>query len=314
MYANSTAILRADIQEAVIQAGGADQGLIGALVLPPLEVNAKSGQYLKIETAAGHLMRVDADAAKRAPDGGYSRINRSWVADTYLTEDRGLEELIDDSQQADISRFLDVEATVAKLLLRNLKLAHEARVASAVFNTSTFSATAAGTAWTNAAADPISDILDAIARLLKKGVAANTLIVNQDAYNLLRKNAKVQSYIFGSVGTGDLRNVDATLIGANLGIQNVFVASAAYDVSKRGATAASGSFIWASNRAWVGNVAGGAFQSGGAGRTITWRDDSPDLFTVETYRDESRRSGVVRVRQNTAEKIIDSTAGEVITW
>ena len=313
MYANSTAILRADIQEAVIQAGGADQGLIGSLVLPPLEVNAKSGQYLKIETAAGHLMRVDSDAAKRSGDGSYSRINRSWVADTYLTEDRGLEELVDDSQQADIARFLDVEATVAKLLLRNLKLAHEARVAAAIFNTSTFTATAAGSAWTLAGADPVSDVLDAIARLLKKGVQANALIVNQDVYNLLRKNAKVQSFIFGSVGTGDLRNVDSALIGANLGLQ-VFVASAAYDTSKRGAASASGSFIWASNRAWVGNVAGGAFQGGGAGRTITWRDDSPNLFTVETYRDEQRRSGVVRVRQNTAEKIIDSTAGEVITW
>lgn len=314
MYANSTAILRADIQEAVIQSGGADAGLIGGLVMPPLEVSAKSGQYLKIETAAGNLMKVDADAAKRAQDGSYSRINRSWVADTYLTEDRGLEELVDDSQQADLSRFLDVEATVAKLLLRNIKLAHETRVAAAIFNSSTFNATAAGTAWTNSAADPVSDILDAIARLLKKGVSANALVINQDVYNLLRKNAKVQSFIFGSVGTGDLRNVDATLIGANLGIQNVFVASAAYDSSKRGAATASGSFVWSSAKAWVGNVAGGNFQAGGAGRTLTWKDDSPDLFTVETYRDESRRSGVVRVRQSTAEKVIDSTAGELITW
>jgi hypothetical protein len=236
------------------------------------------------------------------------------VADTYLTEDRGLEELVDDSQQADLSRFLDVEATVAKLLLRNIKLAHETRVAGAIFNSSNFNATAAGTAWTNSAADPVSDILDAIARLLKKGVSANALVINQEVYNLLRKNAKVQSFIFGSVGTGDLRNVDATLIGANLGLQNVFVASAAYDSSKRGATTAAGSFVWSSAKAWVGNVAGGNFQAGGAGRTLTWKDDSPDLFTVETYRDESRRSGVVRVRQSTAEKIVDSTAGELITW
>lgn len=314
MYANSTAILRADIQEAVIQAGGADAGLIGGLVMPPLEVSANSGQYLRIDNAAGNLMKVDGEAARRAQDGSYSRINRSWTKDTYLTEDRGLEELVDDSQQADLARFLDVEATVAKLLLRNIKLAHESRVASAIFNTGTFNATAAGTAWTNAAADPVSDILDAIARLLKKGVSANTLVVNQDVYNLLRKNAKVQSFIFGSVGTGDLRNVDAALIAANLGIEKVLVASAAYDASKRGAATPSGTFIWASNRAWIGNVAEGNFQAGGAGRTLTWKDDSPDLFTVETYRDEGRRSGVVRVRQSTAEKVIDSTAGELVTW
>jgi hypothetical protein len=312
MYANAGASLRGDIQQAVIQAGGADQGLIGGLVMPPLSVGTKAGQYLKLDLAAAHLMRVDGDAAKRGQDGSYSRISRSFTSDTYLCEDRGLEELVDDSQQADLSRFLDTEATIAKLLLRNIKLAHESRVASAIYNTSNFNNTTVGTVWSNSAADPVSDILAALERLAKKGVQANTLVVNLEVYNLLRKNAKVQSYIFGSVGTGDLRNVDAALIGQNLNIQNVLVASAASDSSKKG-QAFSGGFIWGSNRAWVGNVQSGDFVAGGAGRTITWSADSSDLFTVETYRDESRRSGVIRVRQHTAEKVVDSTAGELLT-
>jgi hypothetical protein len=313
MYANTGATLRGDIQQAVIQAGGADLGLIGAQVMPPLSVATKAGQYLKIDIGTGHLMRVDADASLRGQDGSYNRISRAFTSDTYLCADRGLEELIDDSQQADLSRFLDTEATIAKLLLRNIKLGHEIRVANTIFNSSNFTATAAGTAWSNSASDPVSDILSALERLAKKGIQANTLVVNLEVYNLLRKNAKVQSYIFGSVGTGDLRNVDAALIAQNLNIQNVLVASAAYDTSKKG-QADSGSFIWASNRAWVGNVQGGDFVAGGAGRTLTWTADSSDLFTVETYRDESRRSGVVRVRQHTAEKVVDSTAGQLITW
>jgi hypothetical protein len=169
-----------------------------------------------------------------------------------------------------------------------------------------------GTVWSNSAADPVTDLQDAISRLRKKGVDANTLVVNLDVYNALRKNAKVQSYIFGSVGTGDLRNVDAALIAANLGIDRVLVASAAYDSSKKG-QAASGSFIWGSNRAWIGNVQSGDFVAGGAGRTLTWTGDASDLFVVETYRDEARRSGVVRVRQHTSEKVVDATAGELLT-
>lgn len=314
MYSNTGAILRGDIQQAVVQAGGASEGLIGAQVMPPLPVATKAGQYLKIDVASGHLMRVEGDGAtKRNADGSYSRISRAFTSDTYLCEDRGLEELIDDSQQADIARFIDTEATIARLLLRNIQLAHETRVASAIFG-GTFNSTPAGTAWTSASADPVTDLLDALARLRKKGVAGNALVLNLDAYNLLRKNAKMQSYIFGSVGTGDLRNVDAALISANLGIQNVFVATAAYDSSKKGQASASGSFIWASNKAWIGNVASGDFVAGGAGRTLTWSGDANDLFVVETYRDESRRSGVVRVRQHTAEKVVDSTAGELITW
>ena len=312
MYANTGAVLRGDIQQAVIQAGGADNGLIGGLVMPPLSVATKAGQYLKIDIATGHLMRVDADAAKRNADGSYSRVSRAFTSDTYLCEDRGLEELIDDSSQADISRFLDTEATIAKLLLRNIKLAHETRVAAAIFNTSNFNNTTGGTVWSNSAADPVSDLQDAISRLRKKGVDANTLVVNLDVYNALRKNAKMQSYIFGSVGTGDLRNVDAALIAANIGIEKVLVASAAYDSSKKGQSA-SGSFIWGSNRAWIGNVQSGDFVAGGAGRTLTWTGDASDLFVVETYRDEARRSGVVRVRQHTSEKVVDSTSGELLT-
>ena len=312
MYANTGAVLRGDIQQAVIQSGGADSGLIGGLVMPPLSVATKAGQYLKIDTATGHLMRVDADASKRNADGSYSRISRAFTSDTYLCEDRGLEELIDDSNQADLSRFLDTEATIAKLLLRNIKLAHETRVAAAIFNTSNFNNTTVGTVWSDSAADPITNLQDAISRLRKKGVDANTLVVNLDVYNLLRKNAKVQSYIFGSVGTGDLRNVDASLIAANLGISQVLVASAAYDSSKKG-QAASGSFVWSSSKAWIGNVQSGDFVAGGAGRTLTWTGDASDLFVVETYRDEARRSGVVRVRQHTSEKVVDSTAGELLT-
>jgi hypothetical protein len=311
MYANTSASLRGDIQQAVIQAGGADNGLIGGLVMPPLSVATKAGQYLKMEAAGGHLMRVDANAAKRAQDGSYNRISRQFNADTYLCEDRGLEELVDDSQQADLARFLDTEATIAKLLLRNIKLAHESRVASAIFNSGNFNTSSLTTAWSNSSSDPVTDILSALERLAKKGVQANTLVVNLEVYNLMRKNAKLQSYIFGSVGTGDLRNVDAALIGQNFNLPNVFVASAASDSSKKG-QAFSGGFIWGSGYAWVGNVQGGDFVAGGAGRTLTWSADSSDLFTVETYRDEARRSGVIRVRQHTAEKVVDSTAGELI--
>jgi hypothetical protein len=34
---------------------------------------------------------------------------------------------------------------------------------------------------------------------------------------------------------------------------------------------------------------------------------------TETYRNETRRSNIVRVRQNTTEKIVDATQGTLIT-
>jgi hypothetical protein len=60
-------------------------------------------------------------------------------------------------------------------------------------------------------------------------------------------------------------------------------------------------------------VQGGEYQAGGCGRTIQWDRDTTGLFTPETYRDDSRRSNILRVRQHTAEKVIDETAGILIT-
>jgi hypothetical protein len=46
---------------------------------------------------------------------------------------------------------------------------------------------------------------------------------------------------------------------------------------------------------------------------LVWSDDAPGGFVSESYRDEARRSNVLRVRMNTAEKIIDANAGVRIT-
>jgi flagella basal body P-ring formation protein FlgA len=51
----------------------------------------------------------------------------------------------------------------------------------------------------------------------------------------------------------------------------------------------------------------------GVGRTIVWTADAPGMFVTETYRSEPRRGDMVRVRMHSAEKIVDATAGELLT-
>jgi hypothetical protein len=51
---------------------------------------------------------------------------------------------------------------------------------------------------------------------------------------------------------------------------------------------------------------------GGAGRTFYW-DKEGGLFVTESYRDESLRSNVIRVRQHDVIKVVDGTSGELIT-
>ena len=63
----------------------------------------------------------------------------------------------------------------------------------------------------------------------------------------------------------------------------------------------------------VANLQGGEFTAGGVGRTLVWADDAPGGFISETFRDDARRSNVLRVRMNTAEVVIDANAAVRIT-
>jgi hypothetical protein len=126
--------IRADINQALIEAP-AEIGLIGADILPLLPVSAKSGVYLKVQTADADLL--NADAAKRTAGSEYARAIRKFTSDTYDCIESGLEELIDDSFKQDASRFFSLEAETAKFLLRQVKLSHEKRVADLLWATTT---------------------------------------------------------------------------------------------------------------------------------------------------------------------------------
>jgi hypothetical protein len=97
-----------------------------------------------------------------------------------------------------------------------------------------------------------------------------------------------------------------------LGVETLYVGKAPRNSNTKG-QAYSGSFIWGNNVFAVCQIAGGEYTAGGVGRTIQWTKDTTGLFTPETYRSDERRSNILRVRQHTAEKVIDETACELIT-
>ncbi len=127
--------IRADINQALIEAPQADVGLIGAELLPLQNVQAKSGTYLKVQLAAGELL--SNNSAARGAGSEYQRGIRSFTSANYDTQEFGLEELLDDSSVQDLSRFFAVESETAKFLLRQIKLGHEKRVSDLIWAGST---------------------------------------------------------------------------------------------------------------------------------------------------------------------------------
>jgi len=307
--------IRADINQALIE-GPSDVGLIGAEALPLLNVPAKSGVYLKA-TLAGADLR-NADALKRDISSEYATISRSYTSANYSTTEYGLTEFLDDSLKADLNRFFSIEASSAKFLLRQLKLSHEKRVSDLLWAGSTPFTTAdqsPAVNYTEALLTTINapaDVAAAKLALNKLGYEANAVLMSANVFERIRRSTLLQNMFFGVISDVGPRLLDEKQVAAGLGVERVLIGRAARNTANKN-LAYSGSFIIPDTKIIVANLQGGEFTAGGVGRTLVWADDAPGGFISETYRDDARRSNVLRVRMNTAEVVIDANAAVRIT-
>ena len=306
-YANSNALPRAEISQAVFEAQSNSNALpfIGLQAYPILTVPARSGEYLKIDVGTGEVF--NPDGLKTEAGSNRARVTRRFTSDTYACSSFELEELLPDETAMDLGRYFDVEVASASFLNTQLLIGHEQRVADIVFGTgfTAVSATAAYTAGATANIDLAFDVDAAQVELAKKNVQADTVIMSLQVFNRVRRSTKLLTNIFGLVKP-DVRPATAQEVADALGVQNILIGRAAKNGAKKGQTY-SGSFIWGNNKIAVAKLGAGEFNSGGVGRTLLWSEDSPTAVVAETYRDEARRSNVIRCRHNTAEKTIDSS-------
>lgn len=306
-YVNSNALPRAEISQAVFEAQS-NLGVlpfIGLEVLPILTVPARSGEYVKIDV--GPAEAFNPDAARTAPGSDRSRVTRRFTTDNYTCNSFELEELLPDETSSDLGRYFDVEVASATFLNNQLMLSHEQRVCDLLYGAgiSAISATAAYTAGSSETLDIAKDVDDAQTELAKKNVIADTVIMSLLVFNRIRRSTKLLNNIFGPVkNVTQARPVSAEEVASALNVNTVLIGRAAKNGAAKGQTY-NGSFIWTNNKIIVAKLGGGEFTAGGLGRTLLWQEDSPTALVSETYRDEARRSNVIRCRHNTSEKLID---------
>jgi len=315
-FINGGTTIRADINQALIEAPQADVGLIGAQLLPIQNVDAKAGTYLKVQLAAGELL--SNNALNRESGSNYSRGIRSFASANYATNEFGLEELVPDDASADLNRFFSYESETAKFLLRQLKLSHEKRVNDVVWASSTPFTIADQSPAVNytqalvATCDIARDVATAKLALAQYGYEANCVAMSANVFELIRRSTLLQNQFFGVISSTGARLLSEAEIAAALGVTNLLVGRAAINTAGKNKSY-SGSFVVSSAKIVVGQVSGGEFTAGGMGRTLVWTGDAAGGFVSESYRDEARRSQVLRVRMNTDEVIIDPNAAVRIT-
>ena len=316
MYSNTAAVFRGDIAGVLEQAKDWETNLIGTRVLPILNVPVRAGQYPSFKLKEGQLLKNDVK--NRAPYSAFARGTRAFNYESYNALEYGYEEAVDDTVTADISRFFDAEVIAAKLARRKLLLAHELRVSAAVFNTSNFTSTNSGTAYTTAnlaTFDVGQDVQEAIDRLLANGESSTNLrvVIPYPVWTRIRASTKFQNRLRGvGLSTDTILNASTEAAAQVFGVQEVLIGRASYDSAPEG-IAFSSSNVWANTYIWVGSVteSSSGYFGGGAGFTLNWSEYGPAVG-VFTYRDETIKSNIVRGSHYVAEKIVNANAGQLI--
>jgi hypothetical protein len=293
-------------------------GFVWNRVLPVFEVAKSSGTFGRIPIE----QLLQNRETKRAPGAGYARSNFTFTTDNFATEEHGAEEPVDDREAELYSDFFDAEVVAAQramdVVLRNA----EKRVASAIFNTTTWNGaaltTGISTEWsTVASAAPITDVNAARNKVWDgSGVWPNALIITKKVFFNLRNCTQVKDAIAASGAGFATRQTDINeaMLASVFDLDYVIVAGSGKNTANEG-QAISIAPIWDDEYAMVCRVAtSNDIREPCIGRVFHWgQDGSSVMGTVESYRDETVRSNIIRCRHDVDEKVLYPELGHLLS-
>lgn len=312
-YNTSDSTPRLDISTLLMEAVHQDKHFVASSLLPVYGSEREVGRYPKFRIGKGELLKKESQ--KRGATGTYNESEEQFEWDSYQTAEYGHEKRVDDTVRKQMRDFFDSDMVTAKFCMNKVMLDYEVEAATAIMDPSVFTASAAGTAYTEAnlaTMDFPADLNATIEALTLNGEEPNTIVISLSVYNRLKRSKLLQTYLYGHLNTTQGgSNITPTLVAEAFGIPNIVIAKKSYDNAIKGKQNVVP--VWGNSHIWVGEVQGGDFMNGGAGRTIIWDADSEGgLFTTDQYRDEARRGDKIRVRSNRVIKIVNPNSGRLI--
>lgn len=294
--------------------GGGNQGFIGMNVMPIFDTVLQSAEYPVIPTEA----LLKSHDTSRSARGSYNRDTYDFILQNFSCKENGHEELLDDSEASLYARYFDAESVAVErgsgILLRSL----EQRIADIAQNTANAAGTApVANAWSNpATATPKADVKDAISSLRNaSGIKADTAVMGYDAFQNVLVTNELKTYLqYTSPHLVESEDAQKQVLARYLGVRQVLVGDSVKDSAKKGkATVITD--IWDNAKVCVMKLSSGGqdLKEPAFGRTFLWTADSPSVITTETYRAETQRSNVYRVRQYTDEAVQFIGANYILT-
>jgi hypothetical protein len=290
-------------------------GSIAYQVCPVVNVALQADTYGRIPIEQFLQIRN----TKRAPGAGYDRGASTFTENNYATKEHGLEDVVDDRDAKRYQSYFDAELHAARRTRLQVLLAAEKRVSDLMMNATTFTSqtTSLNAALTSyATSDPLAAVETSVQNIYNRtGLWANTLILGRQNFRHLRQNDKVIDRVASSGAGSSARVADIGVeqLSAVFDLPNILVGGMSTNTANRG-LAASISAMWPSSYMMVAYIdPSGDHQAPTLGRTFHWDEDGSELLgAVETYREDNKRSTIVRVRHDTHEKLEYPELGELI--
>lgn len=293
------------------------QGFVGTRVLPILNVGVPSGTFGKIPIE----QLIKARDTARAPGAGYSRGNWTFTQDTFATAEQGAEEIVDDRESTIYANYFQAEQISTQRAVDAILRNQELRFAALIGNTSTWTGSALttdiSTPWaTVASATPVDDVEAAVRKVRdNSGMLPNAMVISWLTY----RNLRLSDQILDRCQTQGFQDVRAGKIGvahlsAVFDLPNIIVAGSIKDSDAEGDATTIAS-IWNDEYCMVCRIAEtDDIREPCIGRTFHYSEDgSTPLGTIESYREESRRGDVIRVRHEVGEKVMYPEMGHLLT-
>jgi hypothetical protein len=311
---SSLATLRPDIAESFTEFDLEQNinGFIWDQLMPTFDVGRASGNFGRIPIEQ-LLQNRDTE---RAPGSGYARGKWNFEPDFYATREHGAEEPVDDNEAAMYDDYFDAEVVSALRARSAVLMNAERRVISKVLSIS--NTDTAAVKWDlPGTAKPIDDIEAAVLAIYDaSGLWPDTLCMSRKTFRLLRNVEQILDRIASS-GAGSptkATDVTASMLAQVFDIPKIVIAGSTENTANMGQSGVFGQ-IWDESKVFIGRTASSNdFREPCIGRTFHWNGDGSQIAgTVESYRDETVRADIIRVRHQVDEKLLYEEAGFILT-
>ena len=287
---------------------------IASKVLKPFGVEKQEGTITMMTREA--MTRLGRDGLKRAPGATYARRDIDTDSQTFKCLGYGEEVPMPDEDAANYRNIFDADAVAGKQAFADLLRGLEYRVATAVFNTTTWTGAALYTdnssaAWTTAGSDIIGQVQAAKDKIKDvTGVTANALITHPDnVNNCINTNTAIKAKFAGAVIM--TRQVMLDNLAAILGLDMIISGDGVYNSAKEGQDF-SATDLWSEAYVMVAKVAvTDNPREPAIGRTLYWKQMG-NITEMAQYRENQTKSNITQADMYTDEKIVDAYFGHVM--